>query len=473
VIVIGQSGILESDIDGEPITELGYIFDNEVWGNGYATTKTTFSAVKAFTAYEQGQTAMIERCENGEYDRIFASLYKDVSAARARYAEAIRDFSRLYGDKDATLISAPGRAEIGGNHTDHQHGRALAAAVDLDIICVCAKNDERVIRIQSDEFGTDTVDLSELSPLGKEKGTSAGLIRGVAAWFAARGYPIGGFDAYTASAIRCGVGLASSAAFEVTVGNALKALYKGGVTPTEIALAGQYAENAHFGKPCGLLDQIASSVGGLMMLDFIDPKRPQVTRIDTDLAGYGLCITDTGGSHAALTREYAAVMDEMGAIARHFGKQTLREVSTDEFYRSISVLRQYGDRALLRAMHFFDDNERAAHQAAALERGDLAEFFSLVNESGRSSAALLQNIFSADNPQSQGISLALALSARTLNGHGACRVHGGGFAGTIEAYVPDTLKKEYRAVMEAVFGKGCCHFLKIRHAGGMEVTVTG
>ena len=405
------------------------------------------------------------------------ALYADVPAAKARYEKSMECFCRLYGhargNNETAIVSAPGRTEIGGNHTDHQNGLALAAAVDMDVVCVCAKNDDDIIRIHSAGFKPATVDLSVLSVQENEKGTSAGLVRGLAAWFASKGYPVGGFDAYVTSTVPGGSGLSSSAAFEVAIGNAFKALFcddaAGRPTPIEIAIAGKYAENVYFGKPCGLLDQIASSLGGLIMIDFADPTNPRVENVPIVLTGYELCITDTKGSHADLTPEYAAVPREMGMIAGHFGKRVLREVPPGDFFNDIAALREYGDRAVLRAMHFFRENERVGKQAAALRAGNLEAFFAFTNESGRSSASLLQNIFPAGAPQSQGVSLALALSDRALDGHGACRVHGGGFAGTIQAYVPLAAKDEYRSRMERVFGNACCHFLKIRASGGAKV----
>jgi len=397
------------------------------------------------------------------------SLYTDIPAAKLRYTKSIESFYRLYGHKEITLVSAPGRTEIGGNHTDHQNGLALAAAVDMDVLCICAKNSDNTIRVHSDGFTSVSVDLSVLSAQENERETSAGLVRGLAAWFASKGYPIGGFDAYVTSTVPGGSGLSSSAAFEVALGNALNSLFRGNATPIEIAIAGKYAENVYFGKPCGLLDQIASSLGGLIMIDFIDPQNPQVTSIPIDLTGYELCITDTKGSHADLTPEYAAVTEEMGKVASHFGKRVLREVLVQDFFQNIASLRKYGDRAVLRAMHFFLENERVRKQAEALRAGNIDAFFALTNESGRSSISLLQNIFPTGTPQNQGVSLALALSECILDGHGASRVHGGGFAGTIQAYVQLAAKDEYRLQMEKVFGNGCCHFLKIRSVGGTEL----
>jgi len=389
-------------------------------------------------------------------------------------------------------FSAPGRVEIGGNHTDHQHGRVLAAAVGLEIKAAVKKSGSGIVRFSSigglfpATNGTGgqfpftatapeeksppvtEVDLSVLEPLPEEKGTSAGLIRGVAAWFAQRGHAIGGFDAEISSTVPVGAGLSSSAAFEVLIGNIFKGLYGAVVSSIEIAKAGQFAENAYFGKPCGLMDQAASSFGGLNIIDFGDPDNTVVTPVIAELPGCSLCVVDTGGSHADLTPDYAAIPGEMKAVAAHFGKGYLSELQAGEFYGAISSLRRLGDRAIMRAIHFYGENERVLEQAAALERGDTETFFGLVIESGRSSLAYLQNVFSTSAPQEQGVTLALALSEKLLAGKGAWRVHGGGFAGTILAFVPDSLKQAYERQMCAVFGKGRCHFLKIRKKGGGE-----
>ena len=358
-------------------------------------------------------------------------------------------------------FSAPGRVEIGGNHTDHQHGRVLAAAVELYMKCSAEPNGTDIVHIRSECFGDDTVDLSDLSVCESEKGTPAALVRGVAAWLVEHGHEVGGFDVNISSDVPIGSGLSSSAAFEVLIGNVFCGLFNLEITPLEIAIAGQYAENVYFGKPCGLMDQCASSFGGLVMIDFADPKNPVVTPIQTDFSGYSMCVVATGGSHADLTPDYAAIPGEMKTVAAFFGKDHLREVPPDEFYAEFGKLRHLSDRALLRAVHFFGDNERVSKQADALKCGDMRAFLELVNESGRSSLNYLQNVFSSKNPEEQGLTLALALSERILSGRGAWRVHGGGFAGTILAFVPDDLKVEYQKRMNEVFGDGCCRFLNI------------
>ncbi|MCL2426095.1 MAG: galactokinase [Oscillospiraceae bacterium] len=369
------------------------------------------------------------------------------------------------------LFSAPGRVEIGGNHTDHQHGRVLAAAINLEATCKAVPNGTNIVNITNKQYGSMSVDLSSLSIKYEEKETSASLVRGVAAWFAEHGYKVGGFDAEISSTIPAGSGLSSSAAFEVLLGNVFKGLFGADVSPLDIAIAGQYAENKYFGKPCGLMDQAASSFGGLSMIDFKDPQNTVVKPIRADLSGYALCVVATGDDHADLTAEYAAIPEEMKTVANHFGKEYLREVSSDTFYNEIGNMKSLSKRAILRAIHFFADHERVLKQAEALERGDIQKFLDLVNESGRSSLAYLQNVFSSSNPHNQELTLALALSEKLLTGKGAWRVHGGGFAGTILAFVPNDLKDEYNEQMSAVFGNDCCLFLNVRNEGGIEVPI--
>jgi len=314
-----------------------------------------------------------------------------------------------------------------------------------------------------------SIDLDFLDVRNEEKGTSAALVRGVAAWFKERGHKTDGFNATVTSTIPVGSGLSSSAAFEVLIGNVFKGLFGAELSPLDIAIAGRFAENFYFGKPCGLMDQAASSFGGLSMIDFRDPLNTVVEPIDIDLSGYALCVVTTGGDHADLTPEYAAIPNEMRTVANHFRVEYLREVPPDAFYSGIGEMRHLSCRALLRAIHFFEDHERVAKQAAALERGDISAFLDLVNESGRSSLAYLQNVFSSSDPHNQELTLALALSEKILAGKGAWRVHGGGFAGTILAFVPGELKDEYSSKMSAVFGDDCCLFLNVRKEGGMEV----
>ena len=418
---------------------------------------------------------MRSRITSGGLDRAFDYLYSETAPLqRDRYVAGGGVFEKLWGGGgEGGLFSAPGRTEVGGNHTDHQQGRVLAAGVNLDVIAVAGRNDDNVIRIQSAGFPMDTIDLSDVSVRECEKNTAASLIRGVAAKFAALGYRIGGFDAYTTSSVLKGSGLSSSAAFETIVGTMLNCLYAGGAaTPVQIAQIGQYAENAYFGKPSGLMDQMGCSVGGFITIDFQNPEKPVVEKVDFDFAhsGYKLCVVDTGGNHADLTGDYAAAPVEMRAVAEALGGKVLRDVAPETFYAALPALRgKCTDRALLRAFHFYADNDRVPRQVAALRAGDFEEFKRLVIESGRSSYMYLQNVYTCKNPDEQGLSLALAMSEHLLAGRGAWRVHGGGFAGTIQAFVPEDLLDGYKAAMEAVFGANHCHVLSIRPVGGVDL----
>ena len=423
---------------------------------------------------------LITKIKNGGYDESFTRLYgRNIVDVRKRYIENIENFNKLFGFKERTckreliMFSAPGRTEIGGNHTDHQRGCVLAAAVSLDIIAVAAKNNDNIIRIKSAGHGMAQVDLSELEPLSNETGRSPALIRGIAARFKKIGYNIGGFDAHTTSDVLKGSGLSSSAAFEVAVCGLMNHLYNDGkMGDVETAIVSQYAENVYFNKPCGLMDQMACSVGGFVGIDFADPSDPVIEKVDFDFAssGHSLCIVDTGGSHADLTDEYASIPAEMKQIAAFFGKGFLRKVAENDFYANIGGLRKKcSDRAILRGMHFFADNARAVNEKTALQNGDFDEFLRLINESGLSSQSYLQNVFATSNPAEQGLSLALSLTARILNGRGAYRVHGGGFAGTIQAFVPDDLLNRYKSAIEKVFGNGACYVLSVRPVGGVKV----
>lgn len=361
-------------------------------------------------------------------------------------------------------FSAPGRVEIGGNHTDHQHGTVLAAAIDLATEADVQENGENVIRVVSEGYAPVEISLSDLAARPEERNTTAALVRGVAAGFADRGCMLRGFDAAVRSTVLPGSGLSSSAAFEVLLGKILNALcFDGRLDAVEIAKIGRYAENVYFGKPCGLMDQTASAVGGLVLIDFADPVQPRVQRIPYDISrsGYALCVVDSGADHAGLTEEYAAIPAEMHAVAACFQKTFLREVDEAAFYRSLpAVRRAAGDRAALRAMHFFSENRRAREEADALLRDDFSAFLALVNASGLSSALALQNITPAGETRSQALALTLALCRKLLNGEGACRVHGGGFAGTALAFVPNERLDGFMAGLRDVLGAGCCRVLK-------------
>ena len=393
---------------------------------------------------------------------------------KARYEEIRAGFETFFGDSQgARFFSAPGRTEIGGNHTDHNHGRVLAAAINLDVVGMAKPNGLEVIRLKSVEYDrVDEVDITSLAPNQSDYG-SRSLIRGICARCKELGYEIGGFDCFTKTRVLKGSGLSSSAAFEILVVTVVSCLFNGGeIDPVTAAMIAQYAENVYFGKPFGLLDQMASSVGGVTAMDFHNPQKPVIEKRELDLAAYGyaLCVVDTGGNHADLTDEYAAIPAEMKKAAAFFGKEFLRDVDEKEFYQNIKALRAAaGDRAVLRAMHFFDDDRLAAAEAKALEQGDFEGFLRMVRDSGRSSLMRLQNVFASSAPAEQGITLALAVAESLLQGRGACRVHGGGFAGTMQAYVPLDLLDAYREGMEKVFGEGACHVLSVRDVGGVEV----
>lgn len=412
----------------------------------------------------------------GEYDALLAGFYGAAALdyQRARYAEALGEFGKLYGEREVSVFSAPGRSEISGNHTDHNHGKVIAAAVDLDVIAVVAENGAGRVSVKSKGFeNTDVIEISELPDYKKGVSCSRSLIAGMLARLSEDGYAIGGFDAYTTSDVIRGSGLSSSAAFEVLIGAIISGLFNGGtLDPVYIAVASQYAENVYFGKPCGLMDQTACSVGGFIGIDFGDPAEPKVSRIDFDFAscGHALCVVDTGGSHANLTDEYAAIPAEMKSVAAYFGKTVLRDVDEGEFLAAIPALREKtGDRAILRALHYFNENRRVDAQRAALENGDFATFLRLLNESGRSSYMLNQNVYCGSRPGEQGIALALALAASLLGDRGGFRVHGGGFAGTMQAFVPLDLLADYKRGMEDVFGAGSCKVLSVRRQGGIRV----
>ena len=390
-----------------------------------------------------------------------------------RYTHLLNCFEDTFGaDREISLFSAPGRTEICGNHTDHQHGCVLAAAVDLDTVAAVSLNNTSTIRIMSEGYTMCTIDIEDLSAREGEKNTTAALIRGVASAFAALGCKIEGFDAYVISNVLRGSGLSSSAAFEVLVGVIINSLFFcSAADPVKIAQISQYAENVYFGKPSGLMDQMASSVGNLVFIDFCDPEAPAVERIDFDFSksGHTLCVIDSGADHADLTDEYAAITREMKLISAHFGKSFLREVSESDFYSDIPTLRKIaGDRAVLRAMHFYSENKRVAAQISALKQNDFTAFLSLTTQSGRSSWMYLQNVVAAGQTDHQDVALALALCDRLLGGRGACRVHGGGFAGTVQAFVPDDMVDGFKQRIEQVLGRGSCRVLHIRPDGGKE-----
>jgi len=371
------------------------------------------------------------------------------------------------------VFSAPGRTEIAGNHTDHQHGCVLAAAVNLETVATVWVDDSSLIQIDSEGYPVIAVDLNELDVREDEKNTTASLIRGIASAFVQRGAKLSGFRAKVKSTVLPGSGLSSSAAFEVLIGTILNELFfEKKLSAIEIAQIGQYAENVYFGKPCGLMDQMASSVGGMVYIDFEDPEKPKVQKLEADLEtfGYGLCIIDTGADHADLTDEYAAIPGELAQLCQFFGKKYLREIPKAEFVQKIPELRgKVTDRAILRAFHIYQENDRVRQQVEALRWDDIDAFLDLVKESGRSSWMYLQNITPAGAVKHQEVAVALALCETYLKGQGAYRVHGGGFAGTVQAFVPLVMLDSFKASIEAVLGENSCHVLNIRQEGGIRV----
>lgn len=416
---------------------------------------------------------VIERIEDGFFDKKFEELYVDKAVSerqKERYVNLLNQYHEEFVIDDISIYSAPGRTEVGGNHTDHQHGRVLAAAVNMDTVAIVSKREDNIVHIISEGFTIEKVDISNLEINKKEAGTSEALIRGVCARIKELGFEVGGFSAYMSSEVLEGAGLSSSAAFEVLIGTIISGEYNdNAIDAVEIAKIGQYSENNYFMKPCGLMDQMASSVGGFITIDFKESEKPVVEKVnyDFDSSNHSLCIVDTKGSHADLTDDYASIPTEMKKVANYFGKDYLREVDINEFYSDITSLRELcGDRSVLRAYHFFNENERVVNQVNALNSKDFDRFKELVKDSGNSSFKYLQNVYTPKDVEEQNLAIALAIGEKTLADKGVCRVHGGGFAGTIQAYVPNELLNEYKEAMEKVFGEHSCHVLKVRPYGG-------
>ena len=415
----------------------------------------------------------LKKLQSGNFDNIISRLYPqgDVTKKRSRIIKLANDFYALYGEKDVTLFSVPGRTELSGNHTDHNNGRVLAASVDIDIIALASPSDEPIVRIKSEGYREDVVDISSPNPENVRKGSSSAIISGVADYFQKQGFACGGFTAFTTSDVMTGSGLSSSAAFEVICARIFSEFYNNGeISPMELAKSGKYAENRFFGKPCGLMDQAACASGGCLFIDFENNTEPQTEKIDFDLSkfGYSLCIVNTGGNHADLTDDYASVPSEMRSIATLMGKQNLRACDEDDFMGRICYMRTLvGDRAIMRAMHYFAENRRVTAQKNAISNGNIDEYLKLVTESGNSSFKFLQNVYTNKNIKEQGISLALAITER----FGAvCRVHGGGFAGTIQAYIKTESVQEYKAAIESIFGENACNVYTIRPYGASVIT---
>ena len=420
---------------------------------------------------------LINTINNGELDQKLSLLYgkENLASAKERYIKAIGEFTALYGEREISLYTVAGRSELSGNHTDHNRGCVVAASISLDIIAVASPTDDGIIRVKSEGFDEDVVDIAAYSsPVESKFGTSESIIAGMCAGFKMNGHKTGGFVAYTTSSVLKGSGLSSSAAFEDMIGTIESHLYNNGeVSNVEIAKLAQYAENKFFGKPCGLMDQVACAYGGAVAIDFADTQNPVITPISFDFtgAGYNLCIVSTGGNHADLTDDYASVPAEMKAVAAYLGCEVLRQTDEEALVAAIPALREnLGDRAIMRAFHFFNENKRVEAQKNALIAGDIETFFENVKASGRSSFCYLQNVYTSKNLTEQGLSLALCLAEGYLSGKKAAwRVHGGGFAGTIQAFVPTAEVEGFRSLMDGVFGEGKCIVLRIRPEGAVRV----
>ena len=424
------------------------------------------------------QNKTIKALLDGAYDECLQEMYvcsrEELVPYRQRFVDAVKAFGEEFGtDSEIVLFSSAGRTELCGNHTDHQGGHVLAGSIHLDMIAVATKRDNEKIRLKSEGFLMDSVELSDLTPQPDEVNSSSALLRGISARFKEMGYPVSGFDAYTTSDVLRGSGLSSSASFEVLAGNICNAFFAGGnLSPVQIAQIGQYAENFYFGKPCGLEDQLACSVGGVIAIDF-KGNEPIIEQTKVDLAkeGYALCILDTNADHANLTNAYSAIPAEMKKVANFFGKNLLSEVKKADFLAKIPEIRKAcGDRAVLRALHFFRDDKRVIRAVHSLRNGYFEQYLKEIRESGSSSFEYLQNVSTYTDPEHQEVALTIAYCTELLGGRGAVRVHGGGFAGTVQAYVPLDMVDSFKEQTEALLGKNHCHILKIRPVGGLVLT---
>lgn len=419
----------------------------------------------------------INAVKSGEMDEKLRTVYvldSEVEKQKPRYISLLEEFIKLFGDdRDVIITSAPGRTEVCGNHTDHNNGKVMAASINLDAIAVCAKSSDNRIRVKSQGHAMNEVNITKFLPDEAEFGHSTAMVRGVVAKIKNLGFEIGGFDAVTTSDVMGGSGLSSSAAFEVLLGTTVSYLFNDGkISAVDIAKVAQYSENVFFGKPCGLLDQMASSVGTFVSIDFESTEKPVIKKVDYDFStsGHSLCIVDTGGNHSDLTDDYAAVRAEMESVAAAMGKNVLREISFEDFKKALPEIKdKVNDRAIIRAFHFYNENIRVEKAVSALESGDFDAFKQIIIDSGHSSYMYNQNVFAPSNPTEQKLSVALCMSEDILKGKGAWRVHGGGFAGTIQAFVPNDILDEYKTAMESVFGEGNCHVLIIRPVGGTRV----
>lgn len=419
---------------------------------------------------------LISEINNGKYDNALEDIYvdkKNIEYQKKRYVEALNQYREIFGEDIISIFSAPGRSEIGGNHTDHQGGEVIATAIHLDAIAVVSQTEDNTVTVVSKGHGTTEFTLTALEKKDEECGQTISLIKGVIRGIQNRGYKVGGFRAYVTSDVLSGSGLSSSAAFEILIGAILNGLYNDmKITPVELAMIGQYAENEYFGKPCGLMDQMACSVGNIIHINFADAENPEIEKAEVDFGefGYRICITDTKGSHADLTDEYAAVPSEMRQVAHFFGKELLKDVSEEEVLLNIKEIREKtSDRAVLRAIHYLEENVRVKKEITALKNSDMEEFLKVYKASGDSSYKYLQNVYTSKDVMHQNMSIALAVSEVTLKENGISRVHGGGFAGTIQAFVKNEFVNEYKKQMEAVFGEESCLVLSVRKYGGIQV----
>jgi galactokinase len=415
---------------------------------------------------------------SGEFDSRLEEIYVDSAMTgynRDRYVKALDKYEELFGDNEVAIYSAPGRSEVCGNHTDHQHGHVLATSINLDAIAVVSPREDAVIELVSDDMPREIIDISNVQKDDSQEGTTTALIKGVVAGVRDRGFNIGGFTAYITSDVLMGAGMSSSAAFESLIGTILSGLYNDmKISSVDVAKIGQYAENVYFGKPCGLMDQMACAVGGLIYIDFADQEAPVIRQVPCDFEAhqYSLCIVDTKGSHADLTDDYAAIPVEMKQVAEFFGKEYLRDIPEEEFIANVGKMRESEkvcDRAILRALHFYTEQDRVREGVEALDAGEFEHFLDVIKRSGDSSSKLLQNIYSTKDVQTQNVTVALGFSEKLIGADGVCRIHGGGFAGTIQAFVKNSAVDSYKKGIEAIFGEGSCHVLKVRPYGGIKV----
>ncbi len=419
---------------------------------------------------------LIQNLVDRMYDEQLQNVYIDahlIEYQRERYITSVKEFQKYFGEGKVEIYSTPGRSEVCGNHTDHQYGMVLATSINLDSIAVVSRNEEGIVRIKSKNYDLFEVKVEDLTLREEEKETSVSLVKGVLQGLKEAGYKLGGFNLYTTSDVLIGAGLSSSAAFEVLVGTVVSGLFNEmQISPIKLAQVAQYAENVYFGKPCGLMDQMACSVGNLIHIDFENPKNPTVHQVEIDFEKYkySLCIVDTKGSHADLTEDYGLIPSEMKQVAQCMGAEVLRQVKESDFIEKIPEIREkVSGRAVLRALHFYQEEKNVEAAIKALENERFDDFLSVIKQSGNSSFKYLQNVYTNHDVNHQNMSIALALTEQFLGENGVCRVHGGGFAGTIQCFIKNEVVYDYKEYIERVFGKDSCHVLKVRKYGGIKV----